>query len=172
AWKKFVDAKVLRPFETQEFICSIESGFLEQNEEDRAKEAVESAKSAVMLARKAISDPRRAKCSPKESQKRLLEAQSRLDAAVKGYDSIKRRNDLIDKFTEQTMNIRIANEDAERHSILLRWMLQQLPMCFTAIRSSVNPGTSSVRVTDKTYPTLSDASSERERAANDYMDHR
>ncbi|KAF2174588.1 hypothetical protein K469DRAFT_756679 [Zopfia rhizophila CBS 207.26] len=115
AWKKLVDAKVLRTFETQEFICSIESGFLEQNEEDRAKEAVESAKSAVTLTRKAIFDPRRAKRSPKESQQRLLEAQSKLDAAEKEYDSIKRRNNLIYAFTERTKNIRIAKRNAERH---------------------------------------------------------
>ncbi|KAF2178472.1 hypothetical protein K469DRAFT_754523 [Zopfia rhizophila CBS 207.26] len=120
AWKKLVNAKVLRPFKTQEFICSIESGFLEQNEEDSAKEAVESAKSAVMLARKAISEPRRVNRSPKESQKRLLEAQSKLDAVVNEYNSIKRRHNLIYGFTEGTKNNRFAKHNTERHSILLR----------------------------------------------------
>ncbi|KAF2189933.1 hypothetical protein K469DRAFT_683279 [Zopfia rhizophila CBS 207.26] len=143
AWKKLVDAKVLRPFETQEFICSIESGFLEQNEEDRAKEAVESAKSAVMLAQKTISDPRRNYRSPKESQQRLLEAQSKLDAEVKKYNSIKRRNSLIDEFTERTKNIRIAKEDAECHSILLRWMLQQLPLIELELKQSDTAGNDS-----------------------------
>ncbi|KAF2185518.1 hypothetical protein K469DRAFT_726674 [Zopfia rhizophila CBS 207.26] len=104
AWKKLVDAKVLRPFETQEFICSIESGFLERSERERAEEAVESAKSAVML----------------------VEAQSGLDAAEKEYDSIKRRHSLIYEFTERTKNNRI----------LLRWMLQQLPLIELELKQS------------------------------------
>jgi hypothetical protein len=37
--------------------------------------------------------------------------------------------------------------------------------CFTTNPSSENFGTSSARVTDKTYPTLRDSSRERERAA-------
>ncbi|KAF2189914.1 hypothetical protein K469DRAFT_683268 [Zopfia rhizophila CBS 207.26] len=145
AWKKLVDANVLRPFETEEFICSIESGFMEQSEEDRAKEAVESAESAVMLTREAISDPRCVKRSPKESRQRLLEAQSKLDAAEKDYDSVKRRHNLIYEFTERTKNIRIAKRNAERHSILLRWMLQQVPLIELELKQSNTTGNDSIR---------------------------
>ena len=53
AWKDLVDSQVLRPFETQELICNIESAFQRAGEEDRAKKAVESVKSAVTLRSKA-----------------------------------------------------------------------------------------------------------------------
>ncbi|KAF2183373.1 hypothetical protein K469DRAFT_690118 [Zopfia rhizophila CBS 207.26] len=89
--------------------------FIEQSEEDRAKEAIESAKSAVMLAREAISDPRCVKRSLNESQQRLLKAQSKLEAVEKDYDSVKRRHNLIYEFTERTKNIRIAKRNTERH---------------------------------------------------------
>ncbi|KAF2193575.1 hypothetical protein K469DRAFT_745128 [Zopfia rhizophila CBS 207.26] len=143
AWKKLVNAKVLRPFETQEFICSIESGFLERSERERAEEAVESAKSAVMLARKAISDPGHAKRSPKEYQQRLVEAQFKLDAAEKEYGSIKRRHNLIYEFTERTKNNRFSKRNAECHSILLQWMLQQLPLIELELKQSDMTGNDS-----------------------------
>ncbi len=138
AWKKLVDSKVLRPFKTEEFICelNIKSAVRRLSEREKAEEAVESAKSAVMLARKGISDPRRVNRSPKESQQRLLEAQSKLDAAIREHESIKRRNDLISEFHQRKKNSRIAKEDAEHHSILLRWMLQQVPLIELKLKPS------------------------------------
>lgn len=104
---------------------------------------MESAKSAVIFAQNAIFDPRRVNRSSTQSQQRLLGAQSKLDAAVKEYDSIKNRNDLIDEFTEETKNSRIAKRNAERHSILLRWMLQQLPLIDLELKQSKTAGNGS-----------------------------
>lgn len=138
-WKKLVDSKVLRPFETEEFIggygSGLQLGIQAASEEEKAEKAVESAKSLVMLARKAITGPGRSKYSPRERQLMLAVAQSKLDMAIKEHESIKRRNDLITKFRQQTGNYIIARRDAEHHSILLRWMLQQVPL----IELELNP---------------------------------
>jgi hypothetical protein len=128
AWKKLVDSKVLRPFETEEFICNIKSAFQRATEEDQAEKAVESAKSAVMSAQKAITDLERSCLSEQEPRQRLAAAKSKLDAAVKLLESIKGRNDLVSEFHEKTKSYQIAKGNAERCSILLRWILQQLPL--------------------------------------------
>ncbi|KAF2178449.1 hypothetical protein K469DRAFT_695492 [Zopfia rhizophila CBS 207.26] len=72
-----------------------------------------------------------------------LEAQSKLDAAEKDYHSVKRRHNLIYEFTERTKNIRIAKRNAERHSILLRWMLQQVPLIELELKQSNTTGNDS-----------------------------
>jgi hypothetical protein len=136
AWKALVDSQVLRPFETEEFICNIKSTFQRASEEEWAEKAVESAKSAMVLAQIAITDPRRAHLS----QQRLVAAQSQLNAAIKLLESIKQRNDLIDEFFKKTQLPQITSDgglkrsyqsfkdNAERRSILLRWILQQIPL--------------------------------------------
>ena len=138
AWKKLVDSGVLRPSETEEFICNIDSAFQRASEEDQAEKAVESAKSAVMSAEKAITDLGRSSLSQREPRQRLAAAHSRLDAALMSLESIRRRNDLISEFHKKTKphvvkgklkeSYRSAKHGAECRSILLRWMLQQLPL--------------------------------------------
>ncbi|KAL2352918.1 hypothetical protein BJ546DRAFT_794317, partial [Cryomyces antarcticus] len=123
AWKKIVDSQVLRPFETEEYICNIKSAFQRASDRERAEKAVESAKSAVMLAQNAVPDPRRA-----STQQKFPAAQSQLGAAIKSLESIKRRNDLISEFHQKTRSSQIAKHAAERRSILLRWILQHVPL--------------------------------------------
>ncbi|CZR65639.1 uncharacterized protein PAC_15539 [Phialocephala subalpina] len=140
AWKELVDSQVLRPNETEEFICNIASAFQHESEEERANKAMEFAKSAVISAQKAFTDPRRSNLSKSEARQRLVAAQSELDAAVKSLESIKRRDDLIYEFYKKTQLSQItkdgkrkrsyqsAKDDAKRRSILLRWILQQIPL--------------------------------------------
>jgi hypothetical protein len=128
AWKKLVDSQVLRPFETEEFICDIKSAFQRASERERAEKAVESAKSAVTAAQNVVPDPRRAHLSRQATQQRLAAAQSQLAAAIKSLESIKRRNDLVSKFHQKTKSYQIVKDNAERHNILLRWILQQIPL--------------------------------------------
>lgn len=139
AWQVLVDAQILRPFETQEFICNIKSAFQHADEEERAEKAVESAKLAVTSVHNAIADPSRSSLSQREPRQRLAAAQSRLDEAIKSLESIKRRNDLVDKFFQKTAISQVVNgrltknyqsvkENAERREILLRWMLKQIPL--------------------------------------------
>jgi hypothetical protein len=142
AWKELVDSQVLRPFETEEFIIyDPKSAVQHAGERERAEKAVESAKSAVVSAQNAIPDPRHTHLSRQATQQqRLAAAQSQLDAAVKSLASIKRRNDLVYEFIKKTKLHQMihnpktnyvtekqsyvgAKNDAERRSILLRWIL-------------------------------------------------
>jgi hypothetical protein len=136
---------VLRPFETEEFICNIESAFQRAGERKRAEKAVESAKSALMSAQ-AITHPRGSSLSETDVQHRLTAAQSKLDAALKSLESIKRRKGLISNFHWKTGKSQVVNgklkesyqivkDNAERRSILLRWILQQVPL----IEFELNP---------------------------------
>ncbi|KAF8846869.1 hypothetical protein BDZ45DRAFT_733970 [Acephala macrosclerotiorum] len=140
AWKEFVDSQVLKSNETKKFICSIDSIFQHSNETERTEKAVKPAEATVTSAQNAITDLRRSNLSEKEAQRRLAAAQSRLDAAAKTLESIKRRNDLVYEFYKKTQlsqitkdgkrkrSYQMAREDADRRSILLRWILQQIPL--------------------------------------------
>ncbi|KAN0096717.1 hypothetical protein V8E51_015522 [Hyaloscypha variabilis] len=57
-------SRVIRPFETEEFIIyNPKSAVQHASEEERAEKAVESAKSAVVSAQNAVPDPRRTQLS-------------------------------------------------------------------------------------------------------------
>lgn len=123
AWKKLVDSKVLRPHETEEFIWDIESVWQREIEGLRAKQAVESAKSAMLLAQQAVSS------QPSASSRRSLAmAQSWLDSATQSFESFMRRNDLIIEFRRGMAGHRHYTRRAERHSILVRWVRDQIPL--------------------------------------------
>lgn len=81
-----------------------------------------------MSAQKAISDLRCSNLSHQESLQRLLAAQSKLDAAIKSLESIRKRNDLVSEFHRRTRTYQITKDQAEGRSILLRWILQQIPL--------------------------------------------
>ncbi|KAK2801517.1 hypothetical protein FQN50_007733 [Emmonsiellopsis sp. PD_5] len=130
-WQKLVDSKVLRPHDTEEFICSIEAGYQEINEEKRAKEAVDFAKSAVTLAQEATPNLQN------QSGPGLHQLQAQLDAAEKEYASVKRRNHLINKeFVKKTKKLRIRREKAEQYAKLVRWILQQFPLIELELKDS------------------------------------
>ncbi|KLJ13211.1 hypothetical protein EMPG_11865 [Blastomyces silverae] len=128
-WKDVVASQVLKPFETQESVSGFEPIMQRYNELVRSQEVVESAKSAVILAQKAKSDPQMSRQhSLKENERRLLEAESRLAEAEKDHEFMSRREKLIGGFLRATANTRTFKENAKRHKILLKWILEQLPM--------------------------------------------
>ena len=139
AWKELVDSQVLRPHETEEFVCSTASKYQHAGEEKRASSAVESAKSAVRAAEKAITELGLSKLPERDPRNRLAAAQSELDSAIKSLELIKRRNDLVYEFFTKTGQMKLVNnkimlsyqgikKKAERRTILLRWILQQIPL--------------------------------------------
>jgi hypothetical protein len=146
AWKKLVESRVLRPFETEEFICGSESVYLHVGEEERAERAVKSAKSVVQSAQKLMTDRQESEFSVSQPQKRLAAAQSRLDASLETLRLIKRRNKLVVEFIERTgkdrpvsgglrpsyLTIKKRIEDRRK---LLRWILDQVPL----IELELNP---------------------------------
>lgn len=133
AWKTLVDSEVLRPFETEEYVCDIVSAFQCQSEEDQAQKAVKSAEAVLLAVQKTSHDPRDSRLAPPA---RLQMAQSRLDAAKESLQLITRRNDLTTDFKRAARNYLIAKEDADRHSAKLRWILEQVPLVEAELRES------------------------------------
>ncbi len=128
AWKKLVDSKVLKAEETEEVLRDTDAAYQRASERERAEKALQSAISAVSSAERALSKSNRSRLSIQELRRRLLVAQFALKMAKNSYDSIKRRNAFITEFMQRTRDYRIAKRDAERHSVLLRWILQQVPL--------------------------------------------
>ncbi len=131
AWKVLVDSKLLRPFETQEFLDDISSPLQYKKEEMEAKEAMESAISAAAAAQQATSDPPLSDVSQseREPQKMLAAAaQSELAAARKTFALAIRRKKLILEFWGQLKNYRSAKDEVKRYNTILPWMLQQVSL--------------------------------------------
>ena len=121
-----MDSQLSRPFETGEYIGNIKSAYWRGNEEERAEKAVESAKTAVI--------------SPQKATQRTLAAdQSQLAAAIKSLELIKRRHYLVHESLKKTKLSQVVDRklkrsyltvkgDSKRCSILLRWILQHIPL--------------------------------------------
>ena len=131
AWKKLVDSNVLRPSETQEYICNVESSIEGQNEYWQAWQGVESAKSAAEKALSPVhknnNSPRGLRLTPAERQE-MLAAKSRLDKAKELHKSIMKRNQTITEFDVATRDFQTAKRKAKRYQILLRWIFNQVPL--------------------------------------------
>lgn len=67
----------------------------------------------------------------------ITEAHNRLDAAQASLKSIERRADLITNFVCGTWDYKTAEKDADYHSILVRWMLEQLPLVEAELKASM-----------------------------------
>jgi hypothetical protein len=137
AWKKLVDSKVLRPHETEQYVLSDAWGFQQEAEQGRAYKDVKSAEEAAKAVLASTqTEPQRSSFTKSQRFRMLAEAQSRLDTARDSHKSIKQRGDLIGDFREGTKNYRRAKKDAERHNILLRWILEQVPLVEAELKES------------------------------------
>ena len=124
-WKRLADSGVLQPDETREFILNGKSSFQYTAEEAQARKALDSAHSALFSAHKAIFDP----SQPSDlSSQAYAAAESKLDTARQSFESIKKRNDLVVEFCQETSNYRETESRAKRHSILLKWIQEQVPL--------------------------------------------
>jgi hypothetical protein len=148
AWKELVDSNALRPSETEEYILDVfKSGFEQENEEAAARRALQSAKSAAMsaflISKKARENPQQSNI-PKQAHMRMLAAaQSKLDKAKESLALIKARNDHITVFHRKIRSYLIAKEDADNHSILLHWILEQVPLIEAELKESKVAGVTS-----------------------------
>ena len=146
-WKALEDSGVLRPSETREDLEDPKSTSRRALEADQAFKAVQLAKSDLNAAVRMASD--HPGDSPQTHALVLAAAQSRLDAALTRQESVKRRNDLVEKFILSVRNHSIAQTGARRQSTLRRWVLQQLPLVEAEMKeaeeSEVNSNTQLVK---------------------------
>ncbi|MCJ1260127.1 hypothetical protein MMC24_007967 [Lignoscripta atroalba] len=138
AWKKLVDSKLLRSFETEEYVGGYAYVLQVDSEQSQAGMAVEAAELKVQLAEKAFQEARSANLSRDDIYQRkqkVFSARSELAIALKALDTIDRRASMVNDFSRQTASYRRSKYYADRLSILLRWMLQQVSL----IELELNP---------------------------------
>lgn len=134
-WKKLVDSNLLRPEETYDVICDVNTSFQHANEEERAEEAVQSATAAVSSTESIIA---RSDGSTTKLRQRLLAEQATLDAARGSLESIKTRNEAITEFLSPMREYFYQKDEARRHSALLRWIVRQIPTIELELNSPDN----------------------------------
>lgn len=131
AWKRLVDSKLLRSFETAEYVGGYTHGIQVISERSQARKAVESAKSTVQPAKKSFQQVPSASLSRGpfyQKKQKLPLAQSELAVAEMTLDTINRRISMVDNFHRQTSEYRSAKDRANSLGILLRWIQQQVSL--------------------------------------------
>jgi hypothetical protein len=130
AWQKLVDSGVLRPGETDETLRTTESSFRSQTEEDQARDAVKFAEAAANAALRETEKSKHGQSmlTVQERKRRLARAHSRLVPAKQALKMIMRRNDLITEFIQGTWPWLTEKENIYRHSLLLQWILEHVPV--------------------------------------------
>lgn len=130
AWRTLENSGVLRTDETDESISTTASALRRQSEEDQARAAVKAAEAAVFAA---LGETQKAKqgrsgLPKKERIRRLTAAHSKLISAQRALKAIKTRNNLITEFVRKTLSYYAKKRDVYRHSLLLPWILAQVPV--------------------------------------------
>ncbi|KAK4149736.1 hypothetical protein C8A00DRAFT_37666 [Chaetomidium leptoderma] len=127
AWERVVNSGLLRPFETEEYICDANSGHEYQNERDQIERALKLAESALKAAQR----------SPTSTRPLTVAAATlRLDEAKEALQLFLRRKDLTIGFTRATENFRDRKEDIKRQNCLLQWILDEMPLVEAELRRS------------------------------------
>ncbi|KAK4137335.1 hypothetical protein BT67DRAFT_453680 [Trichocladium antarcticum] len=131
AWKALVDSKVLRPFETEEYLDNIDSAYGRDADRDRALDAVQEAQ----LALNAVMG--QADIGPKGRQPALSlsAAQSKLDAARLSLESIEKRSKLIHVFDMAGRNYMMTKEDVQRRSVIVQWIKEQVTVIESELKT-------------------------------------
>ncbi|CAN8097993.1 unnamed protein product [Discula destructiva] len=140
AWKTLVDLSVLRPFETEEYVCNIESAFRRQSERDQATQAVASARAAakavLTLVFNNLDNRRSSRLTSATRLQMMVAAKSRIEAAEEALASIKRRNELVTVFKQSVGSYLIAKKEAKLQNIRVRWTLEQVPLIEAELNES------------------------------------
>ncbi|KAH6716101.1 hypothetical protein BKA61DRAFT_337748 [Leptodontidium sp. MPI-SDFR-AT-0119] len=102
-----------------------------KNEESEATKALESVASTVQSAEKILLKAQSSGQSGRglsRLEQKLSTAGSKMATATKSLQWLSKRRKLISDFRNQTRGYEIASDNASRQSILLRWILQQVPL--------------------------------------------
>lgn len=127
AWKELVDSNLLRPGETYEVMCDVETVFKHEKERQQAEKAVQSATMAALSAANSNSKPEHPRFSRPDPRQQQSKAQRNLNLAKEKLGLIKVRDDAITAFLQTIKQYRYEKKEAERYSLLLRWTVQQIP---------------------------------------------
>ncbi|KAI1345684.1 hypothetical protein F5Y01DRAFT_322843 [Xylaria sp. FL0043] len=128
AWKKVLNAKVLKPSDTREWILDLRSAMQHDRETHEAWQAVESAKTALKSAQVAESRPLDSRHSKLALINNTNAAQSKFDRAKKALDFVERRNRCLTEFSTASREHWEAKNDMELYGIRIEWVSSQIPL--------------------------------------------
>lgn len=127
-WKALQNSNVLRPFETEEYVCKIDSSFLRQSEREQATQAVKSARAMVESASSDTHNVRDTKPASTVRMQKMEAAEKRLEAAEEALKVVERRNDLCTVFKQAAARYLCTKEDEQRQRLRIQWILEQVPL--------------------------------------------
>ncbi|KAK3687148.1 hypothetical protein B0T22DRAFT_121510 [Podospora appendiculata] len=133
AWKTLVNSSLLRPFETEEYICDANFGQDYQPEKDQLDRALRLAESALEAARKGSTS------RPGPRSTRFLTvaaATTKFDEAKEALQLYNRRMSLIAEFRRGTENFYVRKEDLKRQECLVQWILDEMQLVEAELRKS------------------------------------
>ena len=129
AWKRLVESGALRPGETEEYLLTDESSLLRQSELIRAQEAlnaVEADAKAILIEYEEVNKGR-GKLGRAECFRKMTSISSRFAPAREALKAAEKRNPIT-QFIMETGEYMNAKHDVYRHSVLLSWVLEQVPL--------------------------------------------
>ncbi|KAI0198796.1 hypothetical protein F4808DRAFT_462378 [Astrocystis sublimbata] len=127
AWKKLVDAKVLRPSDTEEWLCDITSAFALQGEIDQAWRDLNSAEEDLNSVQGAVDssgDPDAQEAANADASA----AQCQLDAAREALKELERYDDLTTQFSQEAREYLCNMDKVKHYDFLTKWILSQIPL--------------------------------------------
>ena len=134
-WQELVDANVLQPGDTQDYVITDSSHYKRHADENSAKEVVRRAQTDLdqALIRPGVSEAERERIS--------TAATDQLQVAKDQLASASKRFRLIYKWGSKTVDFRRAQRAAAHHRILLSWITDQLAIikADTARQKSTQP---------------------------------
>ncbi|KAF5024769.1 hypothetical protein F66182_3147 [Fusarium sp. NRRL 66182] len=135
-WQELIDSKILRPYETKEFVRTTASPMERQNEEDMAWKAVQRIESeAKRIYTLTQVDSKRLHIPKAKRILMLNQGAEKLLAARRRFEQVRSRNHRITQFIRATFDYDEAKRDAARHRVLVEWVLDQTPL----IEAEMNP---------------------------------
>lgn len=145
--KALLDGQVLFPSENPKFVAQYH--FLSQlsSQKDRDEQAMKTAESKVAAGQEALSNAKDNKRAPKKAIS-LAQLQERLKEAVKSFTASETRFRLISDFYNAGASYELAKEEAEKHQLRLKWILDQVPLVqveLAGVKYATTPGETRTR---------------------------
>ncbi|KAK1656691.1 hypothetical protein BDP55DRAFT_568834 [Colletotrichum godetiae] len=129
AWQELVALDILRPHETEEFLRTLESPMERGSEEEETQKNIEKAKARARDVFALTQEHPDRRKIPKQRRVAMLQTSTKsiIDAEKRARD-VRTRNDHITRFIRATSEYVDARKNAARHTELVRWVEDQVPL--------------------------------------------
>ncbi|KAK0749592.1 hypothetical protein B0T18DRAFT_487464 [Schizothecium vesticola] len=133
AWKTLVNSTLLRPYETEEYVCAVGFGQAYRPEMDQLFRALGLAELAFEAARKGSTS----RPGPHSTHFLSVAAgRTKLDEANEAWQLFDRRMGLFAEFRHGDVNFDMRKDDIKRQECLVQWILDEMPLVEAELRKS------------------------------------